>query len=216
MLFFYSYSSKSDAEEMKHAHFTNWLMGTGTQQDDTDIWGKPASKHSHALRMSQTVVASSSGMNTTTDGTIEINDSDSNIPAFEEDQKVERDVVILSPLKHGQWLTSKSIMKATHSSKAKVSQKPAIKELQNRLVAMAMITTRTMSEDEEDKTKKKQEWPTNNNLPPALLQDKKLWHLMILPTFINYIVSIQNPWMIPETRVITYLQPILNQFKINV
>jgi hypothetical protein len=58
--------------------------------------------------------------------------------------------------------------------------------------------------------RKKRDRPTNDNsLPLELLENKKLWRVVVLPTFMNFVATLNNPWDIDEHRTIAYLQPIL-------
>ena len=117
-LFFYSYRAKSVAVKESHDRFNKWLTDyIHTPQDNTGIDKRSAGGSSKRS------VPSSRGGNSKVTSTavdslishtdvaqsdiiIEIDD-DSDVPAFEEDQKIERDAARNSPLKHGKRLSSK-------------------------------------------------------------------------------------------------------------
>lgn len=65
-------------------------------------------------------------------------------------------------------------------------------------------------QDDWQKQKKRHKRPTNRDLPSGL--DKRMWRRVVLPSFLNYVGSFQDPWRIDQRQVITYMQPILNHF----
>ncbi|KAM6503330.1 hypothetical protein JOM56_000273 [Amanita muscaria] len=65
-------------------------------------------------------------------------------------------------------------------------------------------------DDTRQKQKKQPKRPTNRDLPSGL--DKRMWRRVVLPSFLNYVGSFQDPWRIDQRQVITYMQPILNHF----
>ena len=112
-LFFYSYRAKPVAMKESHDHFNKWLTDyICTPQDNTGIdWrsvgsGKQSVPSSRGGDSKVTSTTVDSHTNVAQSDIIEIDD-DSDVPAFEEDQKVERDAAHNSPLKHGKRLSSK-------------------------------------------------------------------------------------------------------------
>lgn len=70
-----------------------------------------------------------------------------------------------------------------------------------------------LASSDDESIKKKRERPTNDSsLPPALATNRRLWRSTVLPTLINYIGTLHNPWLISEDRLVAYLQPILDHF----
>ena len=111
-LFFYSYRAKPVAVKESHDRFNKWLTDyIRTPQDNTGIdrrsgSGKRSVPSSRGGDSKVTSTAVDSHTNMAQSDIIEIDD-DSDVPAFEEDQKVERDAAHNSPLKHGKRLSSK-------------------------------------------------------------------------------------------------------------
>ena len=60
--------------------------------------------------------------------------------------------------------------------------------------------------------KKKRKQAAYDDLPLMLVENKKMWRYTVLPTLINNLAGLQDPWEISEARIIAYLQPILDHF----
>lgn len=90
-------------------------------------------------------------------------------------KKAQKPIAVKEPQDNTCGLPTQALpCKSKPKSKVKLKSEPAIKD-ENRSDATVC------SKDEDMVKKKKQEWLTNSNLPPALVRNSKLWWLAVLP-----------------------------------
>ncbi|KAK2465667.1 hypothetical protein APHAL10511_002211 [Amanita phalloides] len=193
-LVFFNKSAKFDVTAPNSGRLNNWLTAYRmTPQDNTGIggWSVTSTKknmpHSYAPAKIQ-------------------GDKESDVPPFEEGQYMEQ----ASPVKKRRRLTCNSMVKAAR--KSNVNDVAVKKEP----VGVSTTNSRTKGKAHEnmksDNTgqKKWRERETNRNLPPSL--DKRLWHVAVLPTLLNFVGNFRDPWAADDKQIIAYMQPILNHF----
>ncbi|KAM6503125.1 hypothetical protein JOM56_000068 [Amanita muscaria] len=153
------------------------------------------------------------------------------IPSFEEDQEVEHQAMLSSPLKGRQRITSKTLVtvKARQTGKAKeavnVKNVPSGKPHSNQNASGSKFNAKKepgsaeeTADDLDDTSNAKSNTkvrtrPTNgSSLPPFIRSDSAFWKITILSAYRTHIACTKEIWTVQNTTSLRYLQTIWDFF----